>query len=91
MFSVDEWNPKARYLIIDDIEWKYIPCKKALFGAQRRFTITDKYRKKKTIKWGKPTIMLYNEDGDPMSDMSRAEREWYDINTTIINLSNKLY
>lgn len=91
MFNIDVWNSDAEYIVIDDIDWEYIPCKKALFGAQLEFTITDKYRKKRRVKWGKPCILLANEDGDPYEKMSQKEKKWYDENVTLCYVNNKLY
>lgn len=91
MSNLDVWDPEATYLIIDDIKWEYVPNKKAFFGAQREFTLTDKYRKKRKILWGKPTIYLFNPEDNPMLNLSGDERNWYIGNTTFIQLNNKLY
>lgn len=88
MFSLDVWNDDAQYLVIDDIEWQYIPCKKALFGGQAEFIATDKYKKKRRIKWGKPTILLANPDGDPMLELSPNEKQWYTANVIYVNMTN---
>lgn len=60
-------------------------------GAQRQFVVTDKYRKKKTIKWGRATIWLCNPEDDPRNDLSVAERVWFDGNVTTINVFNPLF
>jgi len=91
MSNLDVWNAEAKYLIIDDIKWEYVPQKKCLFGAQREFTLTDKYRKKRQIKWGKPCIYLYNPEEDPMLELHGDERTWYTENVTTIRINNKLY
>lgn len=57
-------NP-AEYVIFDDFDFKFMPSKKAWWGAQKTFVITDKYKSKKTIQWGKPCIYLCNPDADP--------------------------
>jgi hypothetical protein len=64
MFNLDSWDPDARYLILDDIEFEFVPARKALFFGQSEFTITDKYRKKKPVRWGKPVFYLCNEEPD---------------------------
>lgn len=74
------WNEEARYIIFDDFDWNYFPFKKQFVGAQREFVVTDKYRRKKTIKWGKPCIILWNEDNDPWDHLKRAELDWYQAN-----------
>jgi len=91
MSNLDVWDPEASYLVIDDIKWEFVPQKKSLFGAQREFTLTDKYRKKRRIKWGKPCIYLFNPEDSPMSELSGDELSWYNENTVLVILVNKLY
>jgi Geminivirus Rep catalytic domain/Geminivirus rep protein central domain len=90
-FQLDTWNDKADYTVLDDIEWQYVPAKKALFGGQREFTLSDKYRGKKTLKNGKPLIYLCNEDQDPFNLISEGEKDWYFNNCVRIFIKNKLY
>lgn len=89
MFNLDDWNADADYLIIDDIDWKYVPAKKALFGAQKQFTITDKYIKKKTLLWGKPVIYLCNQDMDVYN--SCDEKLWLRDNCDYVILHTKMF
>ena len=91
LFNVDEWNENAHYIIFDDFEFKYMPGRKAFIGAQREFTVTDKYRKKRTVKWGKPCIYLCNPDQDPFNDISLMDRDWYNANMFRVEITNKLY
>jgi len=91
MSCLDTFSETANYLIIDDIEWQYVTSKKQLFGAQKEFVATDKYRKKRTIKWGKPCIYLFNPDQDPWFQLKPSEQDWYKENTVRVRISNKLY
>jgi len=68
-----------------------ITDKKQLFGAQKEFVLSDKYRRKRRLKWGKPVIYLFNRDADPWNNLSLVEREWYEPNVSRIYLTNKLY
>ena len=34
MINLDDWNPKADYIIFDDIDWKFMPNKKAFFEVK---------------------------------------------------------
>jgi len=56
LLNFDEWDPDAWYIVFDyfssDIT-KFFPPWKCFFGSQPQFTITDNYRSKKTIHWGK--------------------------------------
>ena len=63
VFNLDKWDSSAEYAIFDDCEWQFIPSKKGWFGAQKEFDCTDKYRHKKTLQWGRPSIFLCNPDG----------------------------
>lgn len=89
MCNLDDWNDDALYLIVDDMDWKYLPQKKGFLGAQQEFTLTDKYRKKRTVTWGKPTIFLCNPDQDVYYTCD--ERTWLLENALYYSLNNKLY
>ena len=64
MHDLSQWDSDADYLIYDDIRFdpKFL---KGLWGGQRQITMTDKYRKKFTVKLGKPFIFICNEEDDP--------------------------
>ncbi|QCX35057.1 replication-associated protein [Blackfly DNA virus 19] len=91
MIDITNWDDEAEYAIFDDFEYQYIPNKKGFFGSQKEFTLTDKYRKKKTVKWGKPCIYLYNEDMNPLSKLSTTEVDWLSENVIFTEFLNKLY
>lgn len=91
MINLDEWDDDARYMVLDDFDWKFVPSKKQLIGAQKQVVLTDKYRKKTTVKWGKPVIYLCNPDCNPYNDMSSLERRWYDANWTVYFLNKALF
>lgn len=72
------YDQYALYNIIDDIPFQYLPCKKELLGAQKDFTVNEKYRKKNKIKGGIPSIVLCNEDMSYKIAIDRDEkfRDW---------------
>jgi hypothetical protein len=86
MFNLDEWNPSAQYMVLDDMDFDFIPAKKAIFFAQKTFTMTDKYRKKRTVNWGKPTIYLCNTE--PNWD---KHDDPYKDNIIVVYINDKLY
>ena len=94
MFSLDNWNDDADYLVLDDINWgekgKFFPAKKMLLGGQREFTLTDKYARKRTVKWGKPCIYCMNND-NYLNMASDPIWAWLQENCTFIFINNKLY
>lgn len=87
MFNVDEWDDSVAYAIFDDFnDWSLWFTYKQFLGAQEEFVVTDKYRGKRTVKWGKPCVLLSNEM--PLfKDMN-----WVQVNCFIVDiLDNKLF
>lgn len=80
LINLDDWNPEATYIVFDDFDWKFFPNKKAFWGAQKTFVLTDKYRKKHTVHWGKPMIYICNEDQDPFLDMTLRQLDFFERN-----------
>ena len=88
MFNLDSWNPDAEYAVFDDWEdWTRFYNYKCWLGAQHEFTVSDKYRKKQQIRWGKPAIVLSNEL--PLF----KDQDWIDKNcvTYILGRDEKFY
>lgn len=88
LFNLDDWDATAKYVIFDDFNIEFFNQYKAWFGAQKRFTVTDKYRKKKTITWGRPMIWIGNDD--PRTN-DKVDKEWMDLNSVYCFIHNKLY
>lgn len=85
-FNLESWNPDAEYAIFDDFDdWSKWFSYKQWLGAQKEFTVTDKYRKKMNISWGKPTILLSNEI--PLF----KDQNWIDKNCITFVVKNKLF
>lgn len=89
--DISTFDTNATYAVFDDFNWDFLPYKKQFVGAQREFVVTDKYRKKQTIEWGKPLIILWNEDNDPWDRFSRRELDWYKENTIRVVLKEPLF
>lgn len=86
LFNIDDFNENAKYAIFDDWEdWCKLYQWKQWIGAQQYFAVTDKYRKKRTIKWGKPCIILSNVD-PVFPDMP-----WLQLNTFKLHVGGRLY
>lgn len=91
-FNLDDWDDGAEYAVLDDFGgFKFFPHWKGWLGGQREFVVTDKYRKKKTVKWGKPAIWLCNPEDDPRGDLSMGARLWLDGNVDVITLFSPLF
>lgn len=79
----------VKYAVFDDFPWDTMKrFYKQWFGAQKIFTLTDKYRAKKTIKWGKPIIWLCNPDE---YDHRPIVSDWMSANTITYILQNPLF
>lgn len=91
MFNLDRWDSDADYLIIDDIEWKFLPNKKQLLGGQKQFTMSDKYRSKMDVKWSKPCIICCNPEEYIEMQQDKMVK-WINDRCVFIHLNNqKLY
>lgn len=87
-FNLDNWDDAAEYAVFDDFpDWKEFRNYKQWLGAQGEFTVTDKYRHKRSVKWGRPVIILSNEDPE------WKEPGWVNKNTIYwkIQKGNKLF
>jgi len=62
---MSEFNESVEYAVFDDmvggLRAGYFNYKDWM-GGQFNFTVQDKYMKKRSIKWGKATIFICNED-----------------------------
>lgn len=95
LFSLDKWDSEAQYLVLDDIDWEYLPYKKHLLGAQREFTATDRYKPKRTLLWGKPCIYCINRDQYLVMVHGTTKQptimDWLEDNCIFVHIENKLY
>lgn len=89
-FMLDLWDDSAEYLVLDDFQddSRFLYLYKQFFGAQKEFVLTDKYRKKKCVKWGKTIIWLNNKKPQALID---HDPEWWDLNVISDKIDNKLY
>lgn len=90
LFCLDEYNEDADYAVFDDIQGglEFFHAYKFWLGHQAEFFATDKYKGKKLIKWGKPSIWCSNTD--PRMDKG-ADVDWLDANCTFVFIDEPLY
>lgn len=91
MWNVDDFRSTSAYLVLDDLNIEFFPNWKVFLGSQRQFTVTDKYRAKRTVKgWQKPTIWLCNPGYSPMDSdkLSYQDKEWIRANCIIVDIGN---
>lgn len=89
MFNMDKLDPEAKYAVLDDIDINYFPNYKSWCGGQYEFEVTDKYKAKRTFKWGKPVIWTVNPNNDPRLG-KYADREWLQDNCYFVELTRAL-
>lgn len=90
-FNMDELLVDAGYAVFDDIDWKWFPARKGWLGAQKHFTVTDKYRHKRSITWGKPCIWLTNKPLENHEGMTLNDQEWVEGNCIVVTLTRPLF
>jgi len=101
LFNVDMWDAQAKYIVIDDISFDFMGgARKSLWGGQKEFTVTGKYRKNRTVKWGKPMIFLCNQANDFRYLLNargnglyleNSEKEWYIANSVIVDITTPMF
>lgn len=94
MFNLNVWDNDAEYLILDDIPFEFIGgggMRKALWGSQKELTLSDKFLRKRSVKWNKPMIILCNGGEDYRFKTSGYEKEWYDGNSHVVEINEKLW
>lgn len=91
LFNVEQFDEEADYGILDDMSPEFFKhMYKSFLGAQKEFTITDKYRKKIHVKWGKPVIWLCNPKAFQDCQI-HWDMDWIEGNTNIVKLTSQLY
>lgn len=81
-----DWDDSARYIVIDDIPWQFIPQKKSILTQMGEVTLTDKYVKKLTVNNNKPAIVLSNDFPD-----FGAEAGYWQANSILIEVTDSLF
>lgn len=93
-FNLSIWDPDADYIVIDDFDVDpEVPLERAFrnwkqfFGAQREFTLTDKYCRKQKVTWGKPMIFISNNE----LNCKDSTRDYIRKNSLRVNVYNNFY
>lgn len=89
-WCLDSYEPLSTYSVWDDVPWeKFSYNWKAWLGCQRDFVVTDKYRGKRRIPGGRPTIYLTNDDFRPL--LKSRDLTWLNENTIFIEIKTPLF
>lgn len=85
LFNLKKWDPTAKLIIFDDIEWEFIPSKKTLLTQMGEGELTDRYMKKQTVHVTMPALVLINV----WPDLGKESKYWGE-NADIIELQYPL-
>lgn len=87
---MDESTDGVKYAVFDDIMGglDFFPGYKQWLGGQHSFYVTDKYKGKQFIQWGRPSIWLSNTD--PRAAL-KADIEWLEGNCTIVYVDTPIF
>lgn len=86
---IEQITKNSNYAIFDDIEgqFEFFKGYKKFFGCQMEFVATDKYHKKKYIKWGKPSIWLSNQDP---RETGQIDIDWWNGNVITCEITEPI-
>lgn len=89
MSEVDDALDEAKFAVFDDMqgEFEFFHGYKFWLGAQADFNITDKYKGKKMISWGRPSIWLSNNDPTTLKGL---DYDWLIGNCDVIHLQESI-
>lgn len=93
-FNLDDWDPDASYIVIDDMQMDRVPGWKVLLGSMGDMVLYDRYRPKKHVRWGprKCCIILCNPGVDwRYSELWKTESSWCNTNVEVIEVTQNLY
>nr|WAE42591.1 MAG: replication associated protein [Cressdnaviricota sp.] len=87
MINLDKWDPEARYIVIDDIDFKFIPGPKAWLTCNGEVEVTDKYKRKRTVTMDKAVIYLTN--GEDLTEF--IDDPYWRRNMAFVDVYRKLW
>lgn len=91
LFAMDETLnlEDVKYAVFDDMQggFDFFHGYKFWLGAQAEFYVTDKYKGKKHVKWGKPSIWLCNND--PQNE--KVDWGWITGNCDVVELWDPIF
>jgi hypothetical protein len=88
-WMVAQIKENVKYGIIDDVRMDKFMYWKQFLGCQPEpFVVTDKYRQKDQIRFGKPVIWICNESP---SEWKGVDYDWLQRNCLIVNIAEAMY
>nr|UBJ26247.1 replication-associated protein [Giant panda feces-associated gemycircularvirus] len=95
LFNLDEYSESTDYAVFDDINGglAYFPSYKQWLGGQFDFTVNDKYKHKRTVRFGKPSIYICNEDPREVwyKPGTRPDFAWMEENCVFVEATETIF
>jgi len=90
LFSLDESLEGVQYAVFDDLQggFEFFHSYKFWLGHQREAYVTDKYRAKTRIEWGRPAIYVTN---DYPEGQKGVDWDWIQANCLIVHVHQPLF
>ena len=92
MFNMDAFRDDCEYAIFDDLPRGLRDMDfKFWLGGQLYFNVTDKYKHKRFLKWGRPAVYISNNN--PLKDryLSKSDKDWLEGNAVIVEVTAPLF
>lgn len=89
LFCLDENVDNVEYAVFDDMQGglAFFHAYKFWLGCQSQFYATDKYKGKRLINWGRPSIYIANNN--PLSDKD-VDVDWLMGNCDFVEITESL-
>lgn len=88
LFNLADFTPSADYAVFDDINPEFFPNYKGWLGGQHTFSVSGKYMRNRTIRWGKPAIWVSNVDP---RGTGKWDNNWLEINCIFVDIFTNLF
>lgn len=90
LFCLDESVDDVDYAIFDDMQGglSFFHAYKFWLGCQSQFYATDKYKGKKLIHWGRPSIYISNTN--PFGD-NGVDVDWLEGNCDVVMVDEPIF
>lgn len=92
MVNLESWNPESKLLILDDFDdFNFVPNPKGYLTQAGECTVTDKYKKKRTIIVNMPAIYLCNEVPLNKKNVPLTQDNYWSENGSFVYVFERMY
>lgn len=91
-FNLDAFDDGCTYAVFEDLPGGLKDLEYRMWlGGQLQFNVSDKYHKKRVIRWGKPSIYTSNYNPLEGKRMNPTDRKWLEANCVIVEVTKPLW